>query len=181
MTYLGSLSTWYLPDEMFELFKRLQLVKDEPVFLIITKEDPYMIQHIAEKHGVDMRCVKVVSAERRELPALLNLSTFAVSFVKPSYSKIASSPTKIGEYLCMGIPVLCNTGIGDSDILFNSPEAGVLCSDFNTETYDNCISEMLESLNTYTKKNVRAVGIKYFSLADGVNQYARMYAELTKS
>ena len=41
-----------------------------------------------------------------------------IFFIKPTFSKKASMPTRLGEYLASGVPCLCNTGIGDIDRLF---------------------------------------------------------------
>ncbi|MEI9956314.1 MAG: hypothetical protein WDM90_08440 [Ferruginibacter sp.] len=47
------------------------------------------------------------------MPLLLSLSQFSVFFIKPCYSKQSSSPTKHGEIMAMGIPLITNSGVGD--------------------------------------------------------------------
>ena len=43
---------------------------------------------------------------------------------------MASSPTKNGEYLACGLPLIINAGIGDSDALIDQWQAGVLIEEF---------------------------------------------------
>ncbi len=45
-----------------------------------------------------------------------------LSFVRPCPSKVSSSPTKIGEYLAAGLPVISTAGIGDVDELLDRVE-----------------------------------------------------------
>lgn len=178
MTYLGSISTWYMPNEMCALFKRLKHLKPGSLFLIITKESAQQIEAIAKKLEIDMKSIRVVSANRQELPALLSLSTIAISFVRPSYSKVASSPTKVGEYLSMGIPIVSNTGIGDTDQLFSHPEAGSLCRQFNNDCYDDCIRNITEVLNSYPRSAIRQLGKSMFDLNIALERYERIYKNL---
>jgi glycosyltransferase involved in cell wall biosynthesis len=43
LSYLGSLGTWYMLDEMLHFFKRLLLKKPDALFLFITPDDPQLI------------------------------------------------------------------------------------------------------------------------------------------
>ena len=47
------------------------------------------------------------------MPALIAAADLGVSFILATYSAKASCPTKFGEMLAMGIPVIANAGVGD--------------------------------------------------------------------
>ena len=47
-----------------------------------------------------------------------------MSFIKPCLSKLSSSPTKVGEYLAAGLPVISTAGIGDVDDLLTGRNNG---------------------------------------------------------
>lgn len=178
MTYLGSIGTWYMPSEMCALFKRLQILQPNAIFLIITRESKQQIKTIAEQTGVDMRFIRIYPSNRQELPALLSLSTIAISFVRPSFSKIASSPTKVAEYLSMGIPIIANSGIGDTDQLFNHPQAGSLCREFSDDCYDACIRNILELLSSCPNSAIRQLCKSTFDLNIALDRYERIYKKL---
>jgi len=59
-----------------------------------------------------------------DVAAALRDADAGLSFVKPCVSKLASSPTKIGEYLAIGLPVVSTTGIGDIDQLLSGCRFG---------------------------------------------------------
>ncbi|MFM9057458.1 MAG: glycosyltransferase, partial [Bacteroidota bacterium] len=96
----------------------------------------------------------------------------------PSASTIASSPTKVGEYLSMGIPISSNAGIGDTDQLFNHPEAGSLCRQFTDDSYDSCIRNIIHVINAYPKSAIRELGKSKFDLNIGLERYQRIYKNL---
>ena len=113
LSYIGSLGTWYLLDEMMKFFKRLIYQKPEAKFLFITQENPQKIYETAEKNELKKNVIVVKSASREEVPLYTLLSDLSVFFIKSSFSKTASSPTKMGELLGLGIPVITNPSIGE--------------------------------------------------------------------
>jgi len=97
-------------------------------------------------------------------------------FIKPVYSKQASSPTKLAEILGMGIPVIANAGVGDLDDLFNHHFPGFLVNEFTNEEYYKAIDVFLNS--DLDKVQLRSTSLKYFSLEDGINKYNLIYNQL---
>ena len=178
LSYLGSLSTWYLPEEMLRFFLRFKIQVPHAKFLIITTEDAQPFIKMAEKIGVPLDSLIFTSSNRNDLPALLSLCNTSLFFIKPAFSKIASSPTKLGELLSMGIPVICNTGIGDTDEMIRSSQSGVICKSFDDKEYDRCSEEILNLEKTLNKEFTRSKAIELFSLENGVNCYHAIYQEL---
>jgi glycosyltransferase involved in cell wall biosynthesis len=67
--------------------------------------------------------------------------------IKPCISKVASSPTKIGEYLAAGLPVISTSGIGDMDEWLDVEKpVGMLIRDFRAETLDAAVPRLLQVL-----------------------------------
>ena len=101
ISYLGSLGTWYLLDEMLLFFKLLLKSKPRSKFFFITHEDSQKIVNAALKQNIPIEKIIVKHANREELPSFLSLSNLSIFFIKPTFSKYASSPTKLGELLSM--------------------------------------------------------------------------------
>ncbi len=178
LSYLGSLSTWYLPEEMLRFFLRFKIKVPQAKFVIITTEDAHPFIKLAEKIGVPLDSLIFTSSNRNDLPALLSLCNTSLFFIKPAFSKVASSPTKLGELLSMGIPVICNTGIGDTDEMIKKSQSGVICKSFNEKEYDRCTDEMISLEKILDKDFTRSKAIELFSLENGVNCYHTIYQEL---
>jgi glycosyltransferase involved in cell wall biosynthesis len=178
LTYLGSLSTWYMPNEMFDFFKILSAKKKGSKFLIITHEDPTPYLKIASEKGIDLNKIVFTSAQRKEVPTLISLSNASIFFIIPTFSKSASSPTKLGELLGMGIPVICNAGVGDTDAIIRDTKTGIVVNEFNNINYDETIDELLKTVNAYDKKYLRKQAIEFFGLEKGIATYLKVYKKL---
>lgn len=173
LSYVGSLGTWYMADEMLAFFKVLS-EKTNAVFLIITKDEEKLVYQPAKKQGVDLDKLIIVSSSRADMPYYISMSSASLFFIKPTFSKSASSPTKMGELLSMGIPIITNAGVGDVDSIIQDTKCGVNISDFNVQGYQKAISDLLENSNLYKSNTVNAAQ-HYFSLKDGVEKYAWVY------
>jgi glycosyltransferase involved in cell wall biosynthesis len=181
LTYLGSISTWYMPDKMLDFFKVLKSRKANAKFLFITQEDSLYIEELAKSKNIALTDLIFKSANRTELPTLLSISDVTVYFITPSFSKIASSPTKKAELLCMGIPTVCNDGVGDTSKIMEANNSGFVCRNFNTDEYNNAIDFLLNSLNDVNEKSrLRSIGQKEFSLTSGIEKYYVAYQKTLK-
>lgn len=179
LSYVGSLGTWYMAKEMLDFFKCLDK-KTDSVFLIITKDDPLIITELAKQIGIDTKKINIISANRNDIPYYMSLSNASLFFIKPTFSKSASSPTKMGELLAMQIPVITNTGVGDVDEIIRETNCGVLINHFEPEDYNKAIDNLLENNEAYKSKTV-ATANQYFSLNDGVKKYATVYNHFINS
>jgi glycosyltransferase involved in cell wall biosynthesis len=101
----------------------------------------------------------------------------SIFFIRPTYSKKGSSPTKQGEIMSMGIPVICNSGIGDTDEIIRQTSSGIIVSDFSTAAYDKVI-EQLPEVTQLSPDKIRQSAIDFFSLDKGVERYHDVYQQL---
>jgi len=121
--YLGSLGTWYLLDEMLLYFKAFQEKEPTSKFLFVTKDDPEVIYFASDRLSIDRASIVITSARRDEVPLHLSIGTRGVFFIKPAYSKKASSAVKMGEMLAMGLDIVTNKGVGDADFIPHNTSA----------------------------------------------------------
>jgi glycosyltransferase involved in cell wall biosynthesis len=176
LSYSGSLGTWYMTEEMLRFFKLLLEIRSGAKFLIITRDDARKVTEPAKRLGIPSGHIIVVSAMRNEMPVLLSLSRLAIFFIRSSFSKIASSPTKMGEVLAMGIPVVCNAGVGDAEEIIQRSKAGVCLSGFTEEELKLAAVESLEMLSM-RQEHARKAAEDFFSLETGTENYIRIYSQ----
>jgi glycosyltransferase involved in cell wall biosynthesis len=178
LSYLGSLGTWYLLDEMLDFFKCLLKTKPEAKFLFITSDDQEAIISKAQSKDIPANKLLIRAAIRNEVPLYLSLSQLSIYFIKPCYSKKASSPTKMAELMAMGIPVITNSGIGDSDELLADSNAGFLVNDFNTMEYMRIINQIYLLLEM-DRNLIIDKAQQHFSLEKGIALYQSVYEKLS--
>ena len=176
LCYLGSVGTWYMQKEMLDYFKVQLKSIPNSVFLWITKDDPSIILDEAKKIGVENKII-IKPSERSDLPSLLTICDVSIFFIKPFFSKKASSPTKQSELLGMGIPLICNANVGDTNVILEKENVGLVTSDF-TEAGYQLIVDKVGGLKEIDKNHLRNVAIKHFSLKEGVKKYNAVYQKL---
>ncbi len=161
---------------MLDYFAVHLTIYPETTFLWITKDDSTSILSTAKNKGVDHKVV-IHSSERKDLPQLLSFCDASIFFIKPLFSKKASSPTKMAELLGMGIPLICNNGVGDTDGVVRKEKVGLVVNDFSDNDYLN-VAKQFNSLLSYDKEHLRNVAQEHFSLEEGVVSYAKVYSSL---
>jgi glycosyltransferase involved in cell wall biosynthesis len=171
--YTGSIGTWYLLDEMMEFFSCYLKVNGNSIFLLVTREDHKMIDMSARKYGIPPDKIRYTAAGRMEMPVYLSLAKAALYFIRPGYSKKASSPVKQGESLAMGLPVITNKGVGDSDLLIGEHAFGFLVDRMNSREYIKVAREV--SSMQPDKSLIRNNAEKLLSLEKGISIYNSVY------
>jgi len=174
LLYLGSLGTWYMSDEMLKFYSVLIYHYPEFRFVVLTHDDPALFLKKASDIGISRERLVIRPANRAELPSLLSVADLSVFFIQPRFSKAGSSPTKHGELLGMGIPVVCNSGVGDVDRIVSNTESGLLVNDFSPSTLEEAVKRIPEVL-AIPKQRLRQAAFTYYSLDEGVARYDRIY------
>lgn len=169
--YVGSIGTWYQLREMLLAFKHITHLKPNAVFLFLTRESPAAIQQEAQELDIDPDSIRIVSVQHQKVPAYISLFDCSIFFIRPSFSKKASSPTKQGEIMAMGIPLICNAGVGDTDEIVQRYNAGLILKD----TSENSLSSFSLDFPGFTPEKATTGASDYFSLEKGVAGYFSVY------
>jgi len=173
--YLGSFGSWYLTDEMLDFF-RAQLERDNSsIFLVVSRDPPERLQAAAARRGIAPERLVIRSATRAEVPRLVAAADYGLFFIMPVFSKKASSPTKMGEFLALELPIVTNGGVGDVTRIMAETGAGVVVDAFDDDAY----AKALDYLATLTPdmQRWRDGARRWFDLCTGVARYDGIYRE----
>lgn len=176
LTYLGSIGTWYMLDEMLDFYKVLLNKIPNSKFLFITAESSEFILSKAKEKNISADKFIIKQVDYTEVPLYLSVSNYALFFILPVFSKSASSPIKQGEIMSMGIPIVCNSGVGDTDFVINNYNCGILVENFNNKDYEKAIDKMLNT-NLEADK-IRDAAKDFYSLEKGINLYNKVYTNV---
>lgn len=174
ISYIGSIGTWYMLPEMLDLFKLWLSKKPGSILLFVTNDNPDDILMAAGKAGIADSAIRIKPAARVEVPAFIAVSDYSLFFIKPVFSKRASSPTKQGEIMAMGKPVICNSNVGDTDYVIKEFKSGVLVNDFSLADYNKAIEEVTAK-DHFNALIIRDGARQFFSLEEGVKLYSEVY------
>lgn len=175
--YLGSL---YLPVEVLRFFKAINETFEHSKLLVISREDRAKILRIATDLNISHNNIIVRGVDRECLPKLLSIVDLGVSFIPKRFSSQGSSPTKLGEMMAMGIPLFCNSGVGDVDNLINRTSSGVLLDGFSNENYSFGVSQV-PSLLKRDRFAIRQSAITELSLKIAVERYKDVYNSVSRN
>lgn len=177
LLYIGSIGTWYMLQEMLAFFKRW--LKNEPcaIFLFVTNDNAEHILAQAAAAGISGDNIRIRSASRTEVPLLISLCDYSIFFIKPVFSKKASSPTKQAEIMAMGKPVICNSGVGDTDRVVKQYHSGILIDKFTDADYDMAIKSGIKETK-FNNDAIREGAKDFFSLEQGIKRYEDVYIKV---
>ena len=179
LVYAGSIGTWYMLDEMLDFFREARALDPRLRFLIVTRSGHEAIREAALARGLDE--VALAAALPREVPGHLAAAYAAISFIRPVFSKSGSSPTKLGEYLAAGLPVIVNAGVGDADTLVDAARVGVVVGRFSADEYRRAWGELdVLAADPGVRARCRATARRVLDLDIGVEQYRQVYASLLR-
>jgi glycosyltransferase involved in cell wall biosynthesis len=176
VVYSGSLGTWYMVSEMVALAKALTaVVPGKALFLT-----PQVQRAI--NAGATPDWAQVHSADPFDVPGWMRRARASLFLIRPTPAKRASSPTKLGEALACGLPVVANRGIGDVDSLLEREAVGVLLDEINDSGYRRAAKSLADLLaDPLTPQRCRRLAEARFGLALGVAEYRSLYQELAPS
>jgi glycosyltransferase involved in cell wall biosynthesis len=178
VVYSGSIGGWYLTEEMADFFSALLQEYDDAHALWLTPTGHDMVRSLMTARGADPARYSVIASPPQEVRSYLSASEAGLAFIKPCFSKLASSPTKNAEYLACGLPIIINSGIGDSDSLVNEEGVGELVRSFSRDSYLAAASRLRTSFTDAeeTRNRTRRVAERLFDVTGvGIKRYDRLY------
>lgn len=176
-SYLGSLGTVYLLEDMLRLFEAAVQQRREPVhLLLITRDWGQEQEALLDRMGLSyLRSrIHVRPASREEVPTVLGASDVMMSFRRSTYSQQACSPTKLAEAFALGIPAISNAGVGDVDRITQELDAGVVIDLDDSSAFDRVVVNLDEVL-AQGGESLRERARKVLGLERAKDRYRQVY------
>ncbi|MBS3965509.1 MAG: glycosyltransferase [Methylomonas sp.] len=112
--YAGSTSKWQNIDYMLQVFAAyIQTFDPSAQMLMLTQASPEQIIAQASSLGVPSSHLRVMKTAHHEVSGYLNAADIAFLIRDNSVVNQVSSPTKLGEYLACGLPVVTGEVVRD--------------------------------------------------------------------
>ena len=164
LVYVGQLSTYR--DSMF-LLRTLDIIvngKNRNVKLNLVGEimDQQLENEISDFIRERQLSENIVIQKRRyeKIPEYVSSFTIGLAPRKPYPADIFSSPTKVMEYLSLGIPTIANYEIPDQSYLIRNSLGGILVP-YDEESFASAIIKLLD--NRILSKKMGVAGRKWIS------------------
>lgn len=164
LTYLGSLGTWYLLDKMLEFFSIFLKYYPNSIFLFVTNDNQDIIFNIATQMNIAHTKIRAISVKQSEVYKYLNITNVGIFFIKPCFSKTASSPTKFAEFLTYNIPVICNN-IGDLKEHVSNIDNSICIDDLNPSSFEFAIKK----ISPLKKASIHQATLEKYNINNAIN------------
>jgi glycosyltransferase involved in cell wall biosynthesis len=178
IVYSGSIDGWYLTEQMADFFVHVLNQHRDAHLLWLTPTKHERVKSLMQERNISPADYTVVAVAPGDVPSYLSASDAGLAFIKPCLSKLASSPTKYAEYLGCGLPLIINSGIGDSDALITREGVGALLTDFDEENYASAVRSIESFAQDVegTRRRTREVAERLFDVRRvGVEGYGQLY------
>lgn len=176
LLYIGSIGTWYLTEELVKCFSVWHNQDKHFKLLIITRDIHAAGNLLSNLPESLSKSIQIISANHNEIPDYLSIAAASLFFIKISFSKTASSPTKMAESWAVNIPIITNSGIGDNDIYFEKNLGGALIKGLNEESYLKAYHEF----KNLPASNYRNIAETNFDKDEAIKRYLIIYNQILK-
>ena len=174
--YLGSTDTAYDFRKFCFLVTQLQKYLNKEIALkVLTKSRIGEISELESlKNNMQIK-LDVKFVDRKSLSHEISSFNLLGFCLKENYSVQASMPTKIGEVLACGVPLICNAFNEDIKNLVWENEVGLIYN-FEEPLLDERLSELFKLIDDpETSLKCIDTAKKYFSLDKGSEKYNHLY------
>lgn len=176
---LGSMGTvlsgWYHLDWLFLLFKTAAEKFDLVHLKIVTRDTHDVVLAKGRLAGLHNN-IHISSSSPADIAKNIVDMSVGVLFFTSGISKLGSAPTRMGEFLASGIPVIGNRGVGDMADLIEHYKVGVVVEDGSeAEMRKGLDSLMLLLKDPELAARCRYSAADYFSVEKGVEKYRCIY------
>ena len=175
------LSGWFLMDWLAALFNSAAQKYPEAQFEVVTRDDAETIRAALDFDGKLGDRLSIFPSASESVHEALQKQSTSVMFFTAGTSKLGSAPTRLGEALGCGVPVIANEGVGDVADIIRRYNVGAIVEDASKKAVAAALDE-LEALRSDPDLPLRCrtAAEEVFSLEAGTEAYRKLYAEILR-
>jgi len=178
---LGTLTSGWFRLDWLSSFLSSVAVRDPDIrFELTTRDDPGQIRAGMPADLQDR--VSVAPSAQDKVQDVLHGQIASVMFFTDGLSKLGSSPTRMGEVLGCGLPVIANEGVGDVARIVRDHGVGVLVKGASPDDMRSAWDELQVLLaDPGLAARCRKAAEDIFSLKKGTEAYRALYADVLRA
>jgi len=184
-TKLGTIGTvdsgWFYLDWLFLTFECELKRNPQAKFKIITRDSKETLMKIAHQYQLPESCLEIYSSRSQDIANNIQDIKAGLLYFTPGIAKLGSAPTRMGEFLACGIPVIGNRGVGDMADLIERYKVGVVIENGNIASIENALDQLdILYEDSNLRKRCRLAAEDYFSADKGAEKYKQIYSKVTQ-
>jgi len=184
MIFAGEARDWEAFEQIIMLFKTVRSEIPNLYLALICYGDLLGVKQLLVRSNIDKNdyCIRTISPN--QMPEILGAADVSVLLRKQDvYTKTVSSPIKFAEYLSSGLPVIMNSGIGDTTGIIEKYKVGAILELAESDQLKPCITELMKMVENDPELRQRCheAAEKELSLDFSEELYFKAYQSVSKT
>ncbi len=178
LVHLGSVSDRYCLGWVLSFFDHVLQERPGSRLTFLAHRDHDLIRKAAADHGVQ-DALEIRSVPHERVDAEIRSHDAGMVFLREGWSHHCQSPTKGGEYLACGLPVVCNPYAGDVPELVEGKGLGVVVAEESEEAHRRALAHLLPLVeDPDLPARARSVAQERYDLEEGVERQMAMFRRI---
>ena len=149
---------------------------------VLTKQDPGLVDSMLRTGGLSDDVWSVNAVPHSAMPLELTDQDAGLFFLERGLSEHGCSPTKIGEYWAMGLPVVTTSNVSDTDDIIRRERVGVIVRENSDDAYRQAALELRSLLkDPELAIRCRRAAEAHYGLESACKRQVELYRELVPS
>lgn len=175
------LSGWFKTDWLAAFFRAVARHDPKARFEVVTRDDAETVRARLHSEGT-LPALSIFSTPPERVHLDVQRQCASAMFFSQGTSKMGSAPTRLGEILGCGIPVVANEGVGDVARIIRRYRVGVIAQDQTGSAMDQTVRRLSElQTDPDLPARCREAAEEVFSLSRGIQKYQKLYEDILNS
>ena len=179
LVYVGSTGGRYLFRRVAEFAALAHRRLGRVSLRVLTSTEQRAVEAVLEESGLPRDSWSIGLVPHSAMPEELARQDVGLFLFTRGISEHGCSPTKVGEYWAMGLPVVITPNVSDTEDIVRRERVGVLLSGFSATAYARALDELVALLeDPDLPRRCVAASEKYYGLEPACERLHRMYISL---
>ena len=179
LVYVGSVGGRYLLDKAARFAAVASRELGNVRLRVLTRQEPGLVASLLRAGGLSDDAWSVNAVSHSAMPLELADQDAGLFFLEQGLSEHGCSPTKIGEYWAMGLPVVTTPNVSDTDDIIRKERVGVIVSENSDDAYHQAALELRSVLEDPDLANrCRRAAETHYALESACERQVDLYRQL---
>jgi len=179
LVYIGSVGGRYILDRIGRFTAVASEMLGAVQLRVLTRAEPALVTSMLDLSGLDRAVWSMAAVNRELMPQELAIHDAGLFFLTWGLSEHGCSPTKIGEYWAMGLPVVSTANVSDSDEIILREQVGVIVNEHTDAEYRRAIGELQALMkDPGLAGRCRRAAEQYYALTPACKRQINLYRKV---
>ncbi len=181
LVYIGSIGGRYILDKISRFVSVIRSAGYNATLQIFSRADKQLVNKMMADGGLEKEFWNQDAVPYIEMPKTLTNYQAGLFFLAQGISEHGCSPTKIGEYWAVGLPIITTSNVSDTDDLIADYATGVTIKSHSEEEY----LEAIEGLKILLEDKglalrCRKAAVNHYALEPACERQFSLYQSFKK-